>query len=140
MNRYLFDTGFLTLALSKNLPEKWSKPWSEIKTKQRVGYVIEPIIAETYYQLMNKGIDKNKANDFIMQIKSIVNILHLKDAHSFEAGICHKRFKALSLVDCFILAVAYRERLKIFTTDESLKISADDKNVLCDYIRYSKKN
>ena len=139
-SKYLFDTGFITLALTDCLPERWIRPWNEIRKQQKVGHIIEPVIAETYYQLMmKKGRDNEGAKKSIIeQVKSLrnVTILSLEDNDSFLAGLYRIKFKkfGLSLVDCFILAIAYRRKLKIYTTDEPLKKAAKEIKVLCDYV------
>ena len=127
---YLLDTGFVTLCLTNNLPEKWVHPWKEIQEGIKTGCVIEPIIAESYYQLLMKyGLDREKANESILSIDNNTAIL---------AGYYRIRFKkfSLSLVDCFLLATGYKNRndAKIYTTDEKLKIASKDIFVPCDYL------
>ena len=136
---YLFDTGFLTLALAGSLPEKWTRPWNEIIKRRKAGYIIEPVIAETCYQLMTKnGINKEMSKNYIMKIKSLdsMNILNLDDNDSFKASLYRTRFRkfSLSLVDCFILATANRLKLKIYTTDEPLKKVAKLMNISYNYL------
>jgi len=61
---YLFDTGFLTSALTGSLPEKWTRPWNEIIKRGNTGYIIEPVIAEICYRLMSKkGINKEMSKN-----------------------------------------------------------------------------
>jgi predicted nucleic acid-binding protein len=136
---YLFDTGFLTSALTDSLPEKWIRPWNEIIKRGKAGYIIEPVIAETCYQLMTKkGINKEMSKNHIMRIKSLdsMNILNLNDNDSFKASLYRTRFSkfSLSLVDCFILATANRLKLKVYTTDEPLKRVAKKINVSYNYL------
>jgi predicted nucleic acid-binding protein len=136
---YLFDTGFLTSALTDSLPEKWIRPWNEIIKRGKAGYIIEPVIAETCYQLMTKkGINKEMSKNHIMRIKSLDsrNILNLNDNDSFKASLYRTRFSkfSLSLVDCFILATANRLKLKVYTTDEPLKRVAKKINVSYNYL------
>ena len=136
---YLFDTGFLTLALTASLPEKWIHPWNEIIKRGKAGYIIEPVIAETCYQLMTKkGINKELSKNYIMKMKSLdsMNILNLDDNDSFKASLYRTRFRifSLSLVDCFILATANRRKLKIYTTDEPLKRVAKKINISYNYL------
>ncbi|KAF5414319.1 MAG: hypothetical protein C5S48_08900 [Candidatus Methanogaster sp.] len=136
---YLFDTGFLTSALTDSLPEKWTRPWNEIIKRGKTGYIIEPVIAETCYQLMTKkGLNKAMSKNHIMRIKSLdsMNILNLNDNDSFKASIYRTRFSkfSLSLVDCFILATANRLKLKIYKTDEPLKRVANKINVQYNYL------
>ena len=136
---YLFDTWFLASALTGSLPEKWIRPWNEIIKRGKSGYIIEPVIAETCYQLMTKkGINKEMSKNHIMRIKSLdsMNILDLNDNDSFKASLYRTRFSkfSLSLVDCFILATANRPKLKIYTTDEPLKRVAKKINVSYNYL------
>jgi len=136
---YLFETGFLTIALTGSLPEKWIQPWNEIIKRRKAGYIIEPVIAETCYQLMTKkGIKKEMSMNYIMNIKSLdsMNILNLGDNDSFKASLYRTRFNkfSLSLVDCFILATANRLKLKIYTIDERLKKVAKLMNISYNYL------
>jgi predicted nucleic acid-binding protein len=120
VHKYALDTGFLTSALTDSLPEKWVRPWNEVRKRGRKCYIIEPVIMETYYQLMmKKGMDKEGAKDHIMKIKSLksLNIPVLDDNDSFRAGLYHIRFK-----------------LKIYTTDGHLKMAAKKINVPYDYL------
>lgn len=126
VHKYSFDTGFLTLALTDSLPEKWARTWNEVRKQGRACYIIEPVIMETYYQLMmKKGMDKENAKDLIMKIKSLesINMPILDDNESFRAGLYHIRFN-LSFVDSFVLAIANKLKLKIYTTDGALKMAA----------------
>ncbi|RZN34555.1 MAG: type II toxin-antitoxin system VapC family toxin [Methanophagales archaeon ANME-1-THS] len=133
---YFLDTGFLTLALTESLPGRWIKPWEDIKKHRIKGYVIEPVIAETFYQLTKKGIVKQKAIEDIFKMKSIksMNIIsNLEDDDSFLAGTYHNRFEKLSSVDCYVLATARRLKLKIYTTDEPMARAARDIGISCEY-------
>ena len=136
VHKYSLDTGFLTSALTDSLPEKWVRPWNDVRKRGRECYIIEPVIMETYYQLMmKKGVDKESAKDLIMKIKSLesINIPVLDDNDSFRAGLYHIRFN-LSFVDCFVLAIANKLELKVYTTDRPLKMAAKKINVLYDYL------
>jgi len=137
VHKYSFDTGFLTLALTDSLPEKWTRPWNEVRKEGRACYIIEPVFMETYYQLMmKKGMDKENAKANIMRIKSLksINIPVLDDNDSFRAALFHIRFDNLSFVDSFVLAIAEKLKLKIYTTDGPLKMAAKKINVLYDYL------
>jgi predicted nucleic acid-binding protein len=112
-----------------------------MKVRKRRGecYIIEPVIMEFYYQLMMKnGMDKESAKELIMKLKSLksLNIPELDDNDSFSAGHYHIRFNDLSFVDSFVLAIANRLKLKIYTTDGHLKMAAKKLNVLCDYLPF----
>jgi predicted nucleic acid-binding protein len=87
---YLFDTDFLTMALTGDLPEKWIRPRNEIIKRRKAGYIIEPVIAETCYQLMTKkGMNKEMSKNYIINIKSLdsMNILNLGNNDSFKASL-----------------------------------------------------
>jgi len=138
---YLLDTGFITLCLTNNLPEKWVRPWEEIQEGIKTGCVIESIIAESYYQLLIKyGLDREKANESILRFKAVkgTRIMSIDNNTAILAGYYRIRFKkfSLSLVDCFLLATGYKNRndAKIYTTDEKLKIASKDIFVPCDYL------
>ena len=129
-SKYIFDTGFLILALIEDLPEKWKLPWREVKLGRKLCYIIEPVLMETAYQLMRRGFNKDKTKDIIIKLKSLksVKIVKLDDNDAMESAILHTRFK-LSFVDCILLSIAKRYRLKIFTTDAPLKNIARKLNV-----------
>lgn len=71
-----------------------------------------------------------------MKIKSLksINIPVLDDNDSFRAGLYHIRFNNLSFVDCFVLAIANKLKLKVYTTDGPLKMAAKKINVPYDYL------
>jgi len=79
---------------------------------------------------MGEGIDKEGAKIRIIQFKAInhTSISKLDDNDSFKAAHHHTQFRklGLSLVDCFILAVAARHKLKVYTTDHPLKNAAKE--------------
>ena len=85
--------------------------------------------------MMKKGMDKESAKDLVMKIKSLesIKIPDLDDNDSFKAGLYHTTFNNLSFIDCFVLAIANKHKLKIYTTDGSLRRAAKKINVLCDY-------
>lgn len=134
MARYLLDTGFAVLALTDNLPEKWTRPWSEIRKGLKDGLVIEPVIAEIYFQLLRKGVDREKARALIIKMKGLVQVMNIDDETAISAGHNRIRFGelSLSLVDCLLLAVGSKYKTKIYTTDERLKIASRRMNIPCD--------
>lgn len=138
--KYLLDTGFITLTLTDKLPEKWRRPWQEIKTfPQKIACIIEPIFAEAYQQLLKKeGINKQSAKKYIMKIKPIIFILPIDNNDSFRAAQYRIKYESkkssLSLVDSFLLAVAKRYKLKIYTTDLGLKEAAKKEGIQCNYL------
>lgn len=139
---YLLDTGFVTLCLTGNLPEKWIRPWNEIQEGLKIGYVIEPIIAESYYQLLKYGLSKKEANESILRFKARkgISIMDIDNNTAILAGYYRIRFKkfGLSLVDCFLLALGYKNKneTKIYTTDEKLKIASKEISISCDFLPY----
>jgi len=135
---YLFDTGFITLCLTNNLPEKWKRPWNDIRRGLGTSYILEPVISESYYQLLRKGISKDQVENLIVRLKGVkgVNVIDIDNKIAFLSGYYRWRFKmlSLSLVDCFLLAVGFKNKAKIYTTDEKLKIAAKKLNISCDYL------
>ena len=44
MRRYLFDTGALSVILAGTIPDKWSRPWEEVKHGKGRLILLEQII------------------------------------------------------------------------------------------------
>lgn len=138
VNIYLFDTGFITLSPTGRLPEKWIRSWREIQEGFKNAYIIEPIIAEVYYQLLRRGISKEKVNELIIKFKSVkgLYVKELDNDSAFLAGYYRAKFRelGLSLADCLLLATGYRTRAKIHTTDEKLKIASNRVGIFYNYL------
>ncbi len=136
MTAYLFDTGYLFLVILGNLPEKWYRSWNEVKRNTRKGYTIEPVIAELCYQLLRRGYNKSKVQDEIFRIKSSVILMRIDDNISISAGQYNMRFRSLGLsyTDCYLLAIAKKYSLKLYTTDSDIRKASKMLGIQCDYI------
>ena len=137
MTKYLFDTGFLVPAILNELPEKWYRPWKEVRSGIKTGYTIEPVIAEVYYQLLKRGFTKDNARNIIFQkIKTTLAIIDIDNNISISAGYYYMRFRDLKLsyTDCFLLVTAKRDRMKLYTTDSKIKRASKELGVLCEYL------
>ena len=71
---YLFDTSFITLCLTNNLPEKWKRPWNDVQRGLGTSYILEPVISESYYQLLRKGISKDQVENLIVRLKGVKGV------------------------------------------------------------------
>jgi predicted nucleic acid-binding protein len=140
MKRYLFDTNAISLTFDSNLPEKWIRPWKEV----RMGYsgllLFEPLISEIYYKNI-PDYNKKFCKDKIMWLKSLpkTKIHQLDDNDAIIAGDIKAQYsKKVSLVDCFLLSVAKVNSAKIFTTDYDVRDVARDMKIKVDYLPLSK--
>ncbi len=141
MKKYLFDTNAISLTFNRNLPEKWIRPWKEVKAGTGGLVLFEPLISETYYKNIPKH-GKKKSKDDIYLLKSLpkTKIHQLNDNDAMNAGdikIQYKQYQ-LSLVDCFLITVARANNAKIFTTDHNLSNVARKMNVKVDYLPLAK--
>ncbi|RLF96072.1 hypothetical protein DRN52_03025 [Thermococci archaeon] len=67
------DTGFITLYLTGELPEKWTRVANGISKGRTTGLVPEGVVSETYYQLL-KDHRKEEVERMIMKLKGIQGI------------------------------------------------------------------
>ncbi|RLI86816.1 MAG: hypothetical protein DRP01_03375 [Archaeoglobales archaeon] len=97
MSKYLFYTGFIILAILNRPPEKWYRPWNDVKGV-KMGYTIEHVIAEVCYQLLRREFTKESLNLIIFQkIKTVMSMAKIDNVSSILAGYYYMRFKNLSL-------------------------------------------
>lgn len=54
MRRYLIDTGALSQILSGNVPDKWRRPWEDIKFGRGQLVLLEQVVCELYYKNVPK--------------------------------------------------------------------------------------
>jgi len=137
MKKYLFDTNSISLTFDNTLPEKWLRPWKEVKAGTGGLVLFEPLISETYYKNIPKH-GKKTSKDNIYWLKSLpkTKIHQLDDNDAINAGdvkIQYKQF-GLSLVDCFLIIVAKANNAKIITTDHGVRDVARKMKVKVDYL------
>ncbi|PKP55722.1 MAG: hypothetical protein CVT88_08615 [Candidatus Altiarchaeales archaeon HGW-Altiarchaeales-1] len=139
MTEYLFDTNVLSVLLYGNIsiPQKWSQIWNRIRNKQSHLILIAPVVSEIYYKNVPKFGEK-KVKDKILWLKSLNQELPSLDYDdAIKAGAIKIRNpNNLSLVDCFILAVAGRRNSLILTTDTLIRDVAKNMKVNVSYIPF----
>ena len=138
MKSYIFDANSISLEFADRIPEKWSRCWKEIKiyrTKELL--LIEPLISETYYKNIPKH-GKKVCKDKILWLKSLQNVkIHqIDDNDAIAAGDIKNTYftNKLSLVDCFVLAIAKKYSATLFTTDSSMRDIARKLNINVDFL------
>ncbi|BFH74202.1 type II toxin-antitoxin system VapC family toxin [Sulfurisphaera javensis] len=77
-------------------------------------------LTELFY-LFAKRYGKESAINYLNLIKkSPINVVNLDDELVVKAGELKLKYNTLSLVDVFIIALAEREKGKIYTTDSEI--------------------
>jgi len=140
MKHYLFDTNALSLAFAEALPEKWVRPWKETRAGHRGLLLFEPLVSETYYKNIPR-YGKKISKDRIFWLKSLPRskMHQIDDNDAIRAGDIKVQFPGnLSLVDCFLLAVAKTNNAKIFTTDYGVRDAARKMKIEVDYLPLSR--
>ena len=128
--------------LSGKTPEKWKRPWHEIRFIHKNKLILfEPLISEIFYQI-SKKIGFKKAKNKIEWIKTLPTseIISLNDNIAITAGkykISYNKY-GISLVDCYSLTLALRKNATILTTDTGLKNSAKKLNIVTNFIPFGK--
>lgn len=141
MKKYLFDANAISLWFEDNLPEKWTRQWKEVRMGTSKLILIEPLISETYYKNVPKyGKKRCKEKVYWMKALPKIYIHPLDDNDAILAGDIktHYKGKGLSLVDCFLIAVAKANNAKIFTTDTGVRDIARSEKVQVDYLPFKR--
>ena len=137
MKRYLFDTNSISLTFDNDLPEKWIRPWKEVKAGIGSLVLFEPLISETYYKnIPRHGKKISKDNIYFLKSLPKAKVHQLDDNDALNAGDIKIQYKqyGLSLVDCFLITVAKTNNAKIFTTDHGVREVARSMKVKVDYL------
>lgn len=130
MKKCLIDTCAMSLIWNGEIPGKWSDIWRNIRMGGQGIILIEPLVGEMYYKNAPKlGLKEVKNN--IMGLKGFrkAEVYKLKDSDAIEAGKIKLEHRDLSLVDCFIMAVAKRHRAVILTTDPGIRDAAREMRI-----------
>jgi len=140
MSTYLFDTSAFSLFLLGKIPEKWKRFWNDVCLIRKNKLILfEPLISEIFYQF-SKQIGFDKTKEKIEWIKSLPTseMVLLDDNIAIIAGKYKINFSifSISLVDCYILALAQRKNATILTTDAGLKNSARKLNINTNFIPF----
>ena len=143
MNGYLIDTNVLSwLLYENNIPEKLLKYWNQIQNKQSRLILIAPVVSEIFYKnAPNIGDEKTE-----YEIWKLVNSLNPKlyslgyndaiKAGAIKIKYSGRKKDELSLVDCFLLAVAKRYKTSIITTDHSIDNIGRNMNIDVRYLPF----
>lgn len=119
MKKYVFDAGILALFFAGD--ERVRGFFEEVEAGRARGYLCEVNLAEFYYKACEK-LGKAVAELRYHQLRSSkLSIVSTDEELTKLAGEekCEHR-RALSLADCFALALAKRERAVLLTTDPEL--------------------
>ena len=124
MRGCLLDANAFSMLVYEGVPEKWERIWKDMRMGKTQLMLIEPLISEFYYKNIQR-VGKKGSKDKIYHIKAWRNtqIINLDDNDAIMAGSFKVEYRkySISLVDCFILAVCKRNRLKILTTDPGVR-------------------
>ncbi|BCS93731.1 hypothetical protein L3N51_02286 [Metallosphaera sp. J1] len=117
--KIVIDTGvFVNYFLKKN--EKYRKAMSEIIASGS-GLTLYLNITELYY-ILGRLLDKESASVAISLIKnSSIKIVNIDEKLSISAGDLKLSYDFLSIVDCYVIALAEGERAMIYTVDSSIE-------------------
>ena len=110
-----------------DIPDKWRRHWKEATVGNKHLILFELLVAEIMNQLtIRKG--QNASRNRMFWLKGLRNtwMVDVDDNTAFEASRIYLSMKghSLSLVDSFLLAIAKKERAKVFTSDHRLRDAA----------------
>ena len=138
MSGYLLDTMVLEAFHRSRVPEKWRRPWKDIREGRRTVVLVEELLAELYHQIARRT-GGDKARHWILWLKRLprARVCPADDPIAFETGQLYLQFHgpcSLSLADCFALAFARRERVELMTTEVGLRRAAEEIGVLVSWL------
>jgi hypothetical protein len=110
--------------LTDDVPEKWARPWSEVRSGRAWFLLIESVISEAH-QKNTQRLGSRTCKDRLLWLKSLprVGIHELTDNDALAAGDIRLRHpgQGLSMVDSLVLAVASVTRPRVLTTDPGVR-------------------
>lgn len=118
-NRYTFDTGPLLLYFGEDLRVK--KLLDEIRHGRSTGSTCETNLAELYYKTCEKLGRETARIRYLSTRRSGISVVAPDESLSRLAGElkCEHRGK-LSIVDAYLVAVAFAERSTLITSDSRI--------------------
>jgi predicted nucleic acid-binding protein len=123
---YIFDA-MVVASGSDAPPEKWERPFAEVRGGRAELLLFEPLVAEMVFQL-SKRFGPERAKSEVRSWKSLpgTRLCELDDSWAFAAAAARLKHQNedISYVDAFILDLARRERAKVLTTDCGLRDAA----------------
>ncbi len=122
MERAYLDTGVITLYYAKDVLPRIDELFNQIKSGSIVGFVINAVIIEVYYQLCRKQGKEHaetSINNFTKEVPH--QIIQFDRAGEFKAGAlkCEHR-NSLSYADCMGIAVALKLNATFHTTEKDI--------------------
>ena len=135
MRKIIFDTTVFDLIYNDILPEKWRRYWQEIRNNNRELILFEILISEIFYRLSQEyGFEpiQNK----IYQIKSLKSskLIIIDDRIAISSGKIKNKYRGLSIVDSFILALSNHLNAKIVTTDHGIRDASKGEKIKVDFL------
>lgn len=124
MSSLVLDTNTLLRYLLNDIPEQAQKIQEKIKQAKSGKiklFVPQIVIFEIFFALV-EGYDFNK-DRVIEGIEKIIasEDLFIQDKEAFKLALEIFKEKKLSLVDCFLAAVAKEQGIRVFTFDKALQ-------------------
>jgi len=142
MRKCLADANVCAFLIEGNIPEKMVHIWKQITGGTRTLLLIEPVVSEVYYKNVPK-FGKKVVKDKILWLKALKSAeeYRLDDNDAMLAGSfkVERSGSGLSIVDCYIIAVAKRTGSLILTTDKQIRNVAKENGVQLEYIPFGKK-
>ncbi len=116
----------------REVPDKWRRQWKEATIGNKTLILFEMLVAEIHSKLtLRKG--QNASRNRMLWLKGLRNtkMVDVDDNLAFEASRIYLRLRvhSLSLVDSFLLAIAEKERARVFTSDHSLRDAAREMRI-----------
>ena len=116
----------------RGVPDKWRRQWKEATVGNKTLILFEMLVAEVLSRLtVRKG--QNASRNRMLWLKGLRNtkMIDVDDSIAFEASRIYLRLRdySLSLVDSFLLAIAKKERARVFTSDHSLRDAAREMKI-----------
>ena len=141
MKKCLIDANAFSLIVNNKTPEKWWRIWKEIRMGQRELLLLEPVVSEIYYKNV-PTFGKKEIKNKILGLKSFPGSREYSpdDNDSLRAGaikVDHSPHN-LSLVDCYILAVANKHKAMILTTDHGVRDVARKMRIDVSFVPFKK--
>ena len=117
--KILFDTSFFH-AYFGGVQGKAKEVMNEIFAGKSLGYTLDLVIAEFIYTYGRvKGIEEAKVKVSLI-MNSPIKVVSTTKEIALRAGELKIKYRDLSLVDCFVIALAEREGAVIYTTDSGI--------------------
>ncbi|BAK54456.1 type II toxin-antitoxin system VapC family toxin [Sulfurisphaera tokodaii] len=118
--KIIFDTSFFHVYFS-GLNDETKETMEEVYMGKSQGYTIDLNLAEflyTYGKL--KGLEEARVRLSLI-LNSPIKIVSTNRELALRAGELKVKYQNLSIVDCFIVALAEKENAVVYTTDSGIE-------------------